>query len=96
MSITQNPFTPNTTAAELTAGDHFYAEERKRVSGYMNRTYVTYSSYRITSLKVSGSGQIIFQLVDSAGNRTAKGYRPGYAKIEKFIPSDEAKAILWK
>ena len=95
MAEIENPFIPNITAAELVVGDHFYAEERKRQSGYVNRFYTTYNSYRVVSLKTSGS-QIVFQLVDSAGNRTAKGYRPGYTKLEKFSPSDEAKAILWK
>lgn len=96
MTEIENPFIPNITAAELAVGDHFYAEERKRQCGYVNRTYVTYNSYRVVSLKISDSGQIIFQLVDSAGNRTAKSYRPTYANLEKFSPSDAAKAILWK
>lgn len=95
MTGTENPFIPNITAAELEVGDFFYAEERQRQSGYYNRTYTTYNSYRITSLAVLASGQIAFQLVDSAGRRTAKSYRPAYAKLEKFSPSDEAKAILW-
>jgi hypothetical protein len=95
MTETKNPFVPNITAAELAVGDHFYAEERKRQCGYVNRTYTTYNSYRIVSLKPTGTGSIIFQLVDSAGNRTAKSYRAAYAKLEHFTPSDEAKAILW-
>lgn len=96
MTSTENPFIPNTTAAELEVGDFFYAEERKRQSGYVNRFYTTYNSYRVVEINAAGTGSLLFHLVDSAGRQTAKSYRPAYAKLEKFSPSDEAKAILWK
>lgn len=95
MTSTENPFIPNITAAELQVGDFFYAEERKRQSGYYNRFYTTYNSYRVVEINAAGPDTILFHLVDSAGRQTAKSYRRAYAKLEKFSPSAEAQAILW-
>jgi hypothetical protein len=92
----ENPFIPNAVASDLRVGDFFYTEERKRQSGWVNRFYVTYNSYRVDSIQVQASGSLLFQLTSSAGHKTAKSYRAAFAKIEKFTPSAEAQSILWK
>jgi hypothetical protein len=95
VSNTTNPFTPNVVASDLKVGDYFYAETFKRVSGYVNKRYTVYVSYRVLSVDATTNG-LTFQVMDQAGNTLTKAYRAGFARLERFTPSDAAKAVLWK